>query len=118
MPEQFDIAGILKKYRIGKHFELDVREDGFNYKVNENALLAEVTAKSKDNQELIKKRLKRSRRHIESIIGQFAKLSQRIEKGRLHGQDKIGEVSARLSTSTRLASISIWTFVTMLLTLK
>jgi transposase len=84
------VHGILKKYRIGKYFEFDVREDGFNYKVNENALLAEVTAKSKGNQELIKKRLERSRRHIESIIGQFAKLSQRIEKGRLHGQDKIG----------------------------
>ena len=84
------VRGILKKYKIGKHFELDIRDDGFNYKVNENALLAEVTAKSKGNQELIKKRLERSRRHIESIIGQFAKLSQRIEKGRLHGQDKIG----------------------------
>jgi len=84
------VRAILKKYRIGKHFELDVHEDGFNYKVNEDALLAEVTAKSEGNQELIEKRLKRSRRHIESIVGQFAKISQRIDKGQLHGQDKIG----------------------------
>ncbi len=84
------VQGILKKYRIGKHFELDIREDGFSYKVNEDALLSEVTAKSKGNQELIEKRLKRSRRHIESIAGQLAKLSQRIDKGQLHGQDKIG----------------------------
>jgi len=84
------VHGILKKYRIGKHFELDIREDGFSYKVNEDALLSEVTAKSKGNQELIEKRLKRSRRHIESIAGQLAKLSQRIDKGQLHGQDKIG----------------------------
>ena len=82
--------GILKKYRIGKHFDLDIREDGFNYKVNEDALIAEVTAKSKGNQELIEKRLKRSRRHIESIARQLAKLSQKVDKGRLHGQDKIG----------------------------
>ena len=84
------VRGILKKYRIGKHFELVIREDGFNYKVNEDALIAEVTAKSKDNQELIEKRLKRSRRHIESIVRQLAKLRQKVDKGQLHGQDKIG----------------------------
>ncbi|MBW2641926.1 MAG: IS1634 family transposase [Deltaproteobacteria bacterium] len=84
------VHGILKKYRIGKHFDLDIREDGFNYKVNEDALIAEVTTKSKGNQELIEKRLKRSRRHIESINRQLAKLSQKVDKGRLHGQDKIG----------------------------
>jgi transposase len=84
------VGGILKKYRIGKHFDLDIREDGFNYKVNEDALIAEVTTESKGNQELIEKRLKRSRRHIESITRQLAKLSQKIDKGRLYGQDKIG----------------------------
>ncbi len=84
------VRTILKKYRIGKHYEVDIREDGFNYKVNEDALIAEVTAKSKGNQALIEKRLKRSRRHIESIARQLAKVSQRIEKGRLHGQDQIG----------------------------
>ncbi len=84
------VRAILKKYRIGKHFELDIREDGFNYKVNENALIAEVTAKSKGKQELIEKRLKRSRHHIESIARQLAKVSQRIDNGQLHGQDKIG----------------------------
>ena len=84
------VRTILKKYRIGKHFELDIREDGFNYKVNEDTLIAEVTAKSKGDQELIQKRLKRSRRHIESIARQLAKLSQKVNKGRLHGQDVIG----------------------------
>ena len=84
------VRTILKKYRIGKHYEVDIHEDGFNYKVNEDALVAEVSAKSASNQALIEERLKRSRRHIESISGQLAKVSQRIEKGRLHGQDKIG----------------------------
>ena len=60
------VRGILKKYKIGKHFELDIRDDGFNYKVNENALISEIMAKYKGNQELIEKRLKRSRSHIES----------------------------------------------------
>ena len=84
------VRGILKKYKIGKHFELNIREDGFNYKVNEDSLIAEVTAKSKGNQELIEKRLKRNRSHIESIARQLAKLSRKVDKGRLHGQGKIG----------------------------
>ncbi len=84
------VRGILKKYRIGKHFNLDIREDGFNYKVNEDANITEVTAKSKGNQELIEKRLKRGRRHIESIAKQLAKLGQKVDRGQLHGQDEIG----------------------------
>src|SRR5210317_619612 len=84
------VRAILKKYRIGKHFKLDIRDDGFNYKVNEEALIAEATAKSKGNQKLIEKRLKRSRRHIESIANQLAKVRQKIDKGQLHGQDNIG----------------------------
>ena len=84
------VRGTLKKYKIGKHFEFDIRDDGFNYKVNENALISEIMAKCKGNQELIEKRLKRSRSHIESIEKQFAKLIQKIDKGSLHGQDAIG----------------------------
>ena len=84
------VRAILKNYRIGKYYEVDIREDGFDYKVNEGALVAEVTAKSKSNQGLIEKRLDRSRRHIESIGGKLAELSRKIDKGRLHGQDEIG----------------------------
>jgi transposase len=84
------VRQILKKYRIENHFELDVREDGFSYRVNEDQLIAEVKAKSKGNHELIEKRLKRSRRHIEAIAKQLATLSQKVGKGRLHGQDQIG----------------------------
>lgn len=84
------VRAILKNYRIGKHFEFDIREDGFTYKVNEDELIAEITEKSKGNKELLEKRLKRNRRHIESIARQLAKLTQKIEKGQLHGQDKIG----------------------------
>jgi transposase len=84
------VRALLKKYRIGKHFKLDIRDDGFNYKINEQALIAEIAAKSKSNQELIEKRLKRSRGHIESIAKQLAKVRQKIDQGQLHGQDNIG----------------------------
>ncbi len=82
------VRGILEKYRIGKHFELDIREDGFNYKVNEEALIAEITAKGSPAQ--IEKRLEKSRHHIQSIEKQLANFAQKVDRGRLHGQDEIG----------------------------
>ena len=82
------VRKILKKYRIGKHFDLEVREDGFSCKVNEEALIAEVTAKGNPAQ--IEKRLERSRHYIQSIEKQLANLTQKIDRGRLHGQDEIG----------------------------
>jgi transposase len=84
------LQNILKKYKIAKHFKLNIRKDGFDYKINKKALVAEVIAKGKGDRKLIKKRLKRSRRHIESINKQLAKVRLRIKKGRLYGQDKIG----------------------------
>ena len=84
------VHSILQKYRIGKQFKLDIREDGFNCKVNKDALIADITAMSKGNQELIEKRLKRSRGHIKSIAKQLTKVRRKINKGRLHGQDAIG----------------------------
>jgi len=44
------VKGILKQYKIGKHYKVDIREDGFNYKVNKDELLAELTAMSNSNQ--------------------------------------------------------------------
>ena len=84
------LQNILKKYKIAKHFKLNIRKDGFDYKINKKAIIAEVIAKGKGDRKLIKKRLKRSRRHIESINKQLAKVRLRIKKGRLYGQDKIG----------------------------
>ena len=82
--------GILKKYKVGKYYELVIREDGFDYKINHSALENEVAAKSNGDLELIQKRLARYKRHIESIEKKLAKVRQMIKYGRLHGQDKIG----------------------------
>jgi len=84
------VRSVLKKYRIGKHYRFDIHEEGFVCEINKKALVAEVTAKSNGDQELIEKRLKRYSRHMESISVQLAGVSRMIEKGRLHGQDNIG----------------------------
>ncbi len=84
------VRAILKGYRIGKYYKIDVYENGFNYTVDEDALVADITAKGKGHQELIKRRLKRSRDHMKTIAGKLTALRQKINKGRLHGKDQIG----------------------------
>ncbi|MCK4306226.1 MAG: transposase, partial [Candidatus Eisenbacteria sp.] len=84
------VRGILKKYRIGKYYTLDIRDDGFDYKVDEKAIAAAVTARAKGDPDRIKTQLARNRRHIESIAKQLDRVRRSTERGQLQGQDEIG----------------------------
>jgi len=84
------VHGILKKYNVGKHFVVNIGEDGFDCNFDKDAFAAEVTAKSKGSRELIEKRFKRGADHINSIAAQLDKLRQMIGKGRLYGKGAIG----------------------------
>ena len=85
------VAKVLRQYKIGKHYIVDVRDDGFEYQVDEEALATELAnrAGAKDAA-LAAKRTKRQRRHIEAIAKKLDKLRKRTEQGRLHGKDNIG----------------------------
>ena len=84
------VRGILKKYRIGKYYRLDIRDDGFDYEVDEKAIAATVTARAKGNPERIKTELSRYKGHIEYIAKQLDKIRRSVERGQLHGQGEIG----------------------------
>jgi transposase len=89
-PIRTQVSRILKQYKIGKHYTVDIRDDGFDYKIDREALAAEVAAKSNENSKLAESRLARQERHIESIAGKFEEVRQRIQQGQLHGKDAIG----------------------------
>ena len=84
------VVKILKQYKVGKHYTVDIRDDGFDYKIDRNALAAEVAAKTTKNSKLSETRLARFEKHIESIAGKLDKVQQRIQQGELHGKDVIG----------------------------
>ena len=84
------VGKILKQYRVGKHFTVEVRDDGFNYQIDEDSLAAEVAHRTEGDDALAAKRLERYRRHIKAIIDKLDKLRTRINQGSLHGKDKIG----------------------------
>ena len=81
---------LLGQYKIGKRYTVEVRDDGFDYQIDEEALAAEVAKGVGADTTLAEKRIKRYRRHIESIAGKLDKLRKRTQQGRLHGKDEIG----------------------------
>ena len=84
------VRGILKGYKIGRRYKVEIRDDGFEYELDKESLFAEIINKSKGNPELAEKRLARCKRHIETIKKKLDKVRERVERGRLHGKDVIG----------------------------
>ncbi len=84
------VGRILKQYKVGKHYTVDIRDDGFDYQIDRDALAAEVAAKSNENTKLAEARRARFQRHIESIAGKLDKVRQRTKQGQLQGKDVIG----------------------------
>ena len=84
------VGRILKQYKVGKHYTVDIRDDGFDYQIDRDALAAEVAAKSNENTKLAEARWARFQRHIESIAGKLDKVRQRTKQGQLQGKDVIG----------------------------
>jgi transposase len=84
------VVKILKQYKVGKHYTVNIRDDGFDYKIDRNALAAEVAAKTNKNTKLAETQLARFEKHIESIAGKLGMVQQRIQQGKLYGKDVIG----------------------------
>ncbi len=84
------VGRILKQYKVGKHYTVDIRDDGFDYQIDRDTLAAEVAAKSNENTKLAEARWARFQRHIESIAGKLDKVRQRTKQGQLQGKDVIG----------------------------
>ena len=97
------VAKVLGGYKVGKHYTVEVRDDGFDYTVDEEALAAEVAKGAGADKALAAKRLERYRQHIESIAGKLDKLRNRTEQGKLHGQDEIGVRVGRVVNKYKVA---------------
>ncbi len=97
------VAKVLGGYKVGTHYTVEVRDDGFDYTVDEKALAAEVAKGAGADTALAAKRLERYRQHIESIADKLDKLRKRTEQGKLHGQDEIGVRVGRVVNKYKVA---------------
>jgi transposase len=84
------VRRILKQYRIGKFYTVDVRDDGFDYKIDRDALAVEAAGKPKQDAKAAEARLARFEKHMESIARKLDKVQQKTQQGQLHGKDAIG----------------------------
>ncbi len=84
------VCSVLSQYRISKHYTVHVRDDGFDFEVDEQGITAEAAALSKGDPTLSEKRLARCRRHVKAIARKLEKVQLRTQRGRLYGKDKIG----------------------------
>jgi len=83
------VRKVLEKYKVGKYYKLEIRDDGFDFELGSEKMNAEVTREGKDPVR-VKARLARYKRHIEAIAQQLEKVCQRIDRGRPHGKGQIG----------------------------
>jgi len=84
------VVKVLRQYKIGKHYTVEARDDGFDYELDEAALAAEAAKGVGEDSALAAKRLKRYKRHIKAISNKLDKLRNRTKQGRLHGKANIG----------------------------
>ena len=84
------VKKLLNKYKVGRYYRLDIRDDGFDFELDETTMDADASRLANGNSELANKRLQRWKRHMGTIAKQFGGIRQRIGRGQLHGKDKIG----------------------------
>ena len=84
------VRQVLGHYRLGQHYRLQIREDGFEYRVEEEALAAELAQAATKSPEVAQRRRQRYARHRQVIDQQLEHLRQRIQRGRLYGKEHIG----------------------------
>ncbi len=99
--EQID--KVLGQYRIGKYYTYVPRDNGFDYRLDEEALAVLAAKGTGGDSTLEAKRLNRYRRHTEAIAAKLDKVRTRIEQGWLHGKDKIGVRVGRVINKHQVA---------------
>jgi transposase len=83
------VRKVLSNYRVGRHYTVTIRDDGFDAQVDETKLTNEIKRKCKEP-ELARKQVDRCKTHINAIARQLDKIREKITQGQLQGKDNIG----------------------------
>ena len=81
---------VLNGYKIRPYYQLRIRDDGFDFKVDTGKMAAAAQARARGNAESAHQQLSRWKKHRKKIDRKLERIRQRIGKGQLHGKDKIG----------------------------
>ena len=70
------VKKLLNKYKVGRYYRLDIRDDGFDFELDETTMDADASRLANGNSELANKRLQRWKRHMGTIAKQFEGIRQ------------------------------------------
>jgi hypothetical protein len=94
---------LLHQYRVGRHFTVEIRDDGLEYHVDAAALAQELSARDDHDAAATAQRQRRLQRHVDAVSAKLNKIRQQTAHGRLHGKDRIGVRVGRVINNHKMA---------------
>ncbi|MBW1688711.1 MAG: transposase [Deltaproteobacteria bacterium] len=98
-----EVDRVLSSYKLGKHFKVEIRDEDFDFKLDEKALFAELEALAKRSPDGARKRHDRAHKHIQAITKKLEKVRYRIAGGQLRGKAEIGVKVGRVIDRYKMA---------------
>lgn len=85
-----EVNKILASYKLGKHFKVEIRDQGLDFELDEKALSAELEALAKRSPDGARERRDRAKQHIQAITKKLERVRHRVFGGQLRGKAEIG----------------------------
>jgi len=98
-----EVNRVLSSYKLGKYFKVEIRDQGFDFKLDEKALFGQLEALAKQDPDGARKRHDRAQKHILAITKKLEKVRYRISWGQLRGEAKIGVRAGRVIDRYKMA---------------
>ena len=84
------VANVLDGYQIGRHYTVELHDEGFEVTVDEAAVRAAARGDLAATSARAATRVARCRTHMAASAAKLDKVREAVAHGRLHGQDAIG----------------------------
>jgi len=98
-----EVNKVLSSYKLGKHFKVEIRDEDFDFKLDEKALFSELETLAKRSPDGARKRHDRAHKHILAITKKLEKVRYRIAGGQLRGEAEIGVKAGRVIDRYKMA---------------
>jgi len=85
-----EVKKVLASYKLGKHFKVEICDQGLDFELDEKALFAELEALAARSPERARERLDKAKQHIQAITKKLERVRYRILGGQLRGKAEIG----------------------------
>jgi transposase len=98
-----EVNKILASYKLGKHFKVEIRDQGLDFELDQKALFAELEAQAKRNPDGAQERRDRAKQHIQAMTKKLERVRHRILGGQLRGKAEIGVRVGRVIGKYKMA---------------